>query len=144
MVHAISGPLEELELSSFQFRCPAGRVDSSGRHRHDVVPMIFAPDQPAKPQPRVVKEVFFPRIAHALERDAPLHESNRDELAFRQLTARAQGKDGLLSSRLQRLQERELALVNVQERAAVGTGDALRLVWGAQFERAATLRTRKL
>src|SRR6185436_13471885 len=57
----------------------------AGRHRLYKVPVVIAANKPSKPDLRVVKQVLFPVVAHALEFDAPHQQSDHSQPGARKL-----------------------------------------------------------
>src|SRR2546423_862628 len=101
-------------------------------------------DEPAEAYGRVVQKILLPEVAHALELDAPDHEADDRERPTLELRGRAERDGRLRAFAYERLEITESSLIDIEQRAAVRTRDALRAVGRAKLKRAAAVRAVEL
>src|SRR6476620_6313917 len=106
--------------------------------------MIVAIDEPAETDWRAVEQILTPEILHAVDRDAALHRADDGHLSFRHVAGRAEWNERLKRRRLKRFKKLELSLIDVEQRIAVWTGNALCFIGRAQFEWATAVRATHL
>src|SRR5262249_62148736 len=115
---------------------PPGHLDVAGRARLDEAPGPVAEEEPAEAGGGLVEQPLLPRVARAVDLDGA------SEVADSRVGRAADGpglaeRDAQLGPVVgQRLQRDEGSLADVEERPAVGAAHALRLVGGAELERA--------
>src|SRR5262249_1132924 len=125
-------------------RLPVPLADCPGLKWLDEVPVVVALHQPPEAEPRFVEQGFLPEIARDAGHDTPAQEAD-DRRPPASKRSHAAQRDGRLHEvGVERLQERELPFMGVEQGPAVRTADALRLVRGAEFERTGALRTVEL
>jgi hypothetical protein len=106
--------------------------------------MIVAMDQPTKADLRLVKQVLAPEVLRAFDRHTPRHRADHGHLSLGHVARCAERDQRLKPRLLECFQKLKLALVDVEQRVAVRTGDALGLVRRTQLEWTTTVWTTDL
>src|SRR5262249_23449854 len=126
---------KELELLVIVDGVTAAPPGLAWRQRLDEVPVVVAAHQPAKAFSRMIQEVLLPEILDAFDCHAAEHATDVDVFIVAKLAGLAEWDDGRMFRPPQRLEETEIALLNVEQRIAAWAGDALRLVRRVQRQR---------
>src|SRR6185503_5400730 len=71
--------LESLAVKARPAPVASFQRNSAGRHGLDEVPVVIAAHEPAETDLRIIEQVLFPVITHALEFDAALHKADHSE-----------------------------------------------------------------
>ena len=116
------------------------RGDVGGTERLDEGPVTVLVGQPAEAPSTFVKQVLLPVVAGPGDLDVPDEMADDVPLGPPQPALRSQGQDRLDGHSIPGAEDLEV-LLRIEERAAPGAADSLRLVGEADLQGAGALRT---
>src|SRR5688500_2053406 len=91
-------------------------------------------DQPAKSNLRIVEKILAPKVLRTFDRNTASHGADDSHLSFRHLACGTDRNQRLKRRLLECFQKQKLALIDVEQRVAVRTGDTFGFVGRAEFE----------